>query len=81
MEYLAHIDLVTDDKASQVALTQLEEAPLDVINVNCEDFFKFYNLSHLGAPFVLIILLIIPPLLDLYMEIVVAESVHGTSHD
>ena len=59
-------------------LTKLEEAPPEFIKANCGDFFGFYNLSHTGAAVVLIVLLLIPPLLDLYMEIIVAESVHST---
>jgi hypothetical protein len=67
---------VTDTKYETTKnLQQLDEAPLDQIEENCFDLFKFYGLSHNCAGLVLIILLMIPPLTDLYMEITIAESV------
>jgi hypothetical protein len=42
------------------------------------DLFRFYGMSHSGAAVVLIVLLLIPPLIDLYMEVMIAESVHST---
>ena len=78
MEYLSHIDLVTDNKVSTKNFQKLEDSPLDEIDVNCMDLFRFYGMSHSGAAIVLIVLLLIPPLIDLYMEVIVAESVHSS---
>jgi hypothetical protein len=44
------------------------------VNAGYKNIFKFYNYNHFGAGIVLLILLCIPPLIDLYMEAIVAES-------
>jgi hypothetical protein len=80
IEYVKNSDNVVNTKDEITALMDVKEEKKTRIKSNPKYFFKFYGLVNFCAGPIILFFLVLPPLLDLYYEVIVAQTFQSEEH-